>query len=34
VDAPPTYHGFKGGDLRGIAEQLEYLEDLGSARST
>ena len=28
-DAPPTTHGFKGGDLRGVAEQLDYLEDLG-----
>ena len=28
-DAPPTNHGFKGGDLRGIAERLDYLEDLG-----
>jgi hypothetical protein len=28
-DAPPTNHGFKGGDLRGIAEHLDYLEDLG-----
>jgi cyclomaltodextrinase len=29
-DAPPTVHGFKGGDLRGIAEHLGYLEDLGA----
>jgi len=28
-DAPPTVHGFKGGDLSGIAEQLDYLADLG-----
>jgi len=28
-DEPPTIHGFKGGDLRGIAEHLDYLEDLG-----
>ena len=28
-DSPPTIHGFKGGDLRGIAERLDYLEDLG-----
>jgi neopullulanase len=28
-DAPPTAHGFKGGDLFGIAERLDYLEDLG-----
>jgi neopullulanase len=28
-DAPPTSHGFKGGDLYGIAEKLDYLKDLG-----
>ncbi len=28
-DAPPTRHGFKGGDLVGIAERLDYLSDLG-----
>ena len=28
-DAPPTTHGFKGGDLLGIAERLPYLADLG-----
>jgi len=28
-DAPPTREGYKGGDLRGIAERLDYLEDLG-----
>ncbi|HEU4743758.1 MAG TPA: glycoside hydrolase family 13 protein, partial [Anaerolineales bacterium] len=28
-DTPPTVHGFKGGDLYGIAEKLDYLEDLG-----
>ncbi len=28
-DAPPTMHGFKGGDLLGIVEHLGYLEDLG-----
>ncbi|HUR16231.1 MAG TPA: glycoside hydrolase family 13 protein [Candidatus Limnocylindrales bacterium] len=28
-DAPPTFNGFKGGDLLGIAEQLDYLTDLG-----
>jgi len=28
-DAPPTVHGFKGGDLLGIAEHLDYLADLG-----
>jgi len=28
-DAPPTFDGFKGGDLRGVTEHLGYLEDLG-----
>ena len=28
-DSPPTQHGFKGGDLYGIAERLDYLKDLG-----
>ncbi len=28
-DSPPTVHGFKGGDLYGIAERLDYLQDLG-----
>jgi neopullulanase len=28
-ESPPTLHGFKGGDLVGIAERLDYLEDLG-----
>jgi neopullulanase len=28
-DSPPTRHGFKGGDLLGIAEHLDYLENLG-----
>jgi len=28
-DAPPTYHGFKGGDLYGVVEKLNYLQDLG-----
>jgi glycosidase len=28
-DAPPTSYGFKGGDLLGIAERLDYLQDLG-----
>jgi cyclomaltodextrinase len=28
-DAEPTNHGFKGGDLHGIIEHLEYLSDLG-----
>ena len=27
--APPTRHGFMGGDLLGIAEHLDYLTDLG-----
>jgi len=25
----PTHHGYKGGDLLGIAEHLDYLQDLG-----
>lgn len=28
-DTPPTRHGFKGGDLLGIVERLDYLRDLG-----
>ena len=28
-DAPPTNHGFKGGDLLGIAEHLDDLQSLG-----
>ncbi len=28
-DTPPTMHGFKGGDLLGIAERLDELTDLG-----
>ena len=28
-DAPPTAHGFKGGDLFGIAERIDELVDLG-----
>jgi cyclomaltodextrinase len=28
-DSPPTTHGFKGGDLMGVAERLDYLQDLG-----
>jgi neopullulanase len=28
-DAPPTVHGFKGGDLYGIVEHLDHLVDLG-----
>jgi cyclomaltodextrinase / maltogenic alpha-amylase / neopullulanase len=28
-DAPPTHHGYKGGDLPGIVDHLDYLHDLG-----
>ncbi len=28
-DSPPTTHGFKGGDLIGVVEHLDYLLDLG-----
>jgi cyclomaltodextrinase len=28
-EAPPTQQGFKGGDLRGVLEHLDYLEDFG-----
>ena len=28
-DAPLTRHGFKGGDLLGVIEKLDYLQDLG-----
>lgn len=28
-DAPPTHHGYKGGDLVGVVERLDYLADLG-----
>lgn len=28
-DVPPTRHGFKGGDLLGVLERLDYLQDLG-----
>jgi cyclomaltodextrinase / maltogenic alpha-amylase / neopullulanase len=27
-DSPPTVHGFKGGDLYGVIEHLDYLQDL------
>ncbi len=27
--SPPTAHGFKGGDLLGIVENIDYLQDLG-----
>ena len=32
-DAPPTWHGYKGGDLRGIAERLGELADLEIGRA-
>lgn len=28
-DSPPTTYGFKGGDLYGVLEHLDYLQDLG-----
>jgi len=28
-DSPPTTHGFKGGDLLGVMERLDYLQELG-----
>ena len=28
-DSPPTTHGFKGGDLWGVLDRLDYLQDLG-----
>ncbi|HMZ06595.1 MAG TPA: glycoside hydrolase family 13 protein [Anaerolineales bacterium] len=28
-DSPPTTYGFKGGDLYGVIEKLDYLQDLG-----
>jgi neopullulanase len=28
-DSPPTIYGFKGGDLYGVIEKLDYLQDLG-----
>lgn len=28
-DSPPTTFGFKGGDLLGMVERLDYLQDLG-----
>jgi cyclomaltodextrinase len=28
-DTPPTIWGYKGGDLLGVAEKLDYLQDLG-----
>lgn len=26
-DSPPTYHGYKGGNLWGVIEKLDYLQD-------
>lgn len=28
-ESPPTVHGYKGGDLLGVEERLDYLTDLG-----
>ncbi len=28
-DSPPTLHGYKGGDLLGVCERLDYLAELG-----
>ena len=28
-DSSPTRYGFKGGDLQGVCEKLDYLQDLG-----
>ena len=28
-EAPPTLQGYKGGDLWGVIEQLDYIQDLG-----
>ena len=28
-DSPPTEHGFKGGDLLGVVDRLDYLQALG-----
>jgi cyclomaltodextrinase / maltogenic alpha-amylase / neopullulanase len=28
--SPPNYWGFQGGDLRGVLQRLDYLQDLGS----
>lgn len=28
-NTPPTSHGYKGGDLLGVVERLDYLQDLG-----
>ncbi len=29
-DTPPTTYGYKGGDLLGVAEHLDYIQDLGA----
>jgi len=29
-DTPPTTYGFKGGDLRGVTEHLDYIKELGA----
>lgn len=29
-DAPPTVHGYKGGDLVGVVEHLDHIQDLGA----
>jgi glycosidase len=29
-DAPPTAHGYKGGDLLGVVEHLDHIQDLGA----
>jgi neopullulanase len=29
-DSPPTAHGFKGGDLYGIADRLDHIQSLGA----
>ncbi|MDF1521369.1 MAG: glycoside hydrolase family 13 protein [Trueperaceae bacterium] len=28
-DTPPTVHGYKGGDLYGVVDRLDHLQDLG-----
>jgi neopullulanase len=29
-DSPPTRHGYKGGDLWGVLEKLDYVQELGA----
>ncbi len=29
-DTPPSTYGFKGGDLRGVTEHLDYIQELGA----